>query len=80
MVQDNSWQLDRSINVSTILMAILMLGSFLIFASNQSSTIAVHTSQISQLEAGQRDIKAEMNARFDKLEDLIRQNQLRDKK
>jgi CII-binding regulator of phage lambda lysogenization HflD len=44
----------------------MMLAGLIVYSNNQSSVIAVHTNQISNLELGQKDLKGEMNARFDK--------------
>ena len=71
MSTENKWVLDRNINVSAIIMCLVMLAGFIVYSNNQASLIAVHTNQIGQLQEGQKDIKTEINSRFDKLENKI---------
>jgi peptidoglycan hydrolase CwlO-like protein len=71
MSTESKWVLDRNINVSAIIMCLVMLAGFIVYSNNQASLIAVHTNQIGQLQEGQKDIKTEINSRFDKLENKI---------
>jgi len=84
MSTENKWVLDRNINVSAIIMCLVMLAGFIVYSNNQASLIAVHTNQIGQLQEGQKDIKTEINSRFDKLENkidtLIERNMKTDKR
>ena len=84
MSTESKWVLDRNINISAIIMCLVMLAGFIVYSNNQASLIAVHTNQIGQLQEGQKDIKTEINSRFDKLENkidtLIERNMKMDKR
>lgn len=84
MSTESKWVLDRNINISAIIMCLVMLAGFIVYSNNQASLIAVHTNQIGQLQEGQKDIKTEINSRFDKLENkidtLIERNMKTDKR
>lgn len=75
MINDSGWRIDKNINISVLLMGIALLGSFIWWNittfTGISSTLVRHDTEIIALQEQQKDIKTEMNKRFDKLDDKL---------
>ena len=64
---NNGWHVDKSINLSGVVIAIGMLAGFILWFSDINSILTKHTAQIEQLQQE----RVETNNRLDKIDNKI---------
>jgi cell division protein FtsL len=65
------WKIDKTINIPTIITAIMLISGIIMWYSAINSHFQRHDDQIQQLQEQQKDAKQEMNNRFDRIDDKL---------
>ena len=68
MENRRTWRLDRSFNLSHLLYALVILGGCLAWFGRIESGMAVHTSQINDIQKSTSEMKGDINNRLDRIE------------
>ena len=71
MTGKEPWKIDKTINLPSILTTLLIIGSIIVWYSTINSHFQRHDDQIQQLQEQQKDVKQEMNNRFDRIDDKL---------
>lgn len=67
MTQQDGWKLDRTINLPTIITALVLLGGLVVSYTQIQNHFQRHDDQIQQLQEQMPNI----NKRFDKIDDKL---------
>lgn len=69
--QKEPWRIDKTINLTAILTTLMMVCGFIVWYSQINQHLQRHDDEIQTLQDQQKDIRSEMNNRFDKVDDKL---------
>lgn len=63
--------IDKTINISTLIYALVLVIGCVLWFARLESNIAIHTSQIKTIQEYQSELKSDLTARLVRIEDAV---------